>query len=37
MSTSPTLNPELVAALKRLKLGQIAETLPERLALADKQ
>src|SRR5882724_11169896 len=37
MSTTPTLNPELVTALKRLKLGQIIETLPERLVLADKQ
>ena len=37
MSTAPTLNPELITALKRLKLGQIAETLPERLVLADKQ
>src|ERR1041384_6429135 len=37
MSTAPTLNPELVTALKRLKLGQIVETLPERLVLADKQ
>jgi DNA replication protein DnaC len=36
MST-PRLNPDLVAALKRLKLGQIAQTLPERLVLADKQ
>lgn len=33
----PTLNPELVTALKRLKLGRIADTLPERLVLADKQ
>jgi len=33
----PTLNPELIAALKRLKLGRIADTLPERLVLADKQ
>jgi DNA replication protein DnaC len=32
-----TLNPELVAALKRLKLSRIADTLPERLVLADKQ
>jgi len=31
------LNPELVSALKRLKLGRIADTLPERLVLADKQ
>lgn len=36
-SFSPTLNPELVTALKRLKLGRIADTLPERLVLADKQ
>jgi DNA replication protein DnaC len=33
----PTISPELVAALKRLKLGRIADTLPERLVLADKQ
>ena len=33
----PRLNPELIAALKRLKLGRIADTLPERLVLADKQ
>ena len=33
----PTLNPELVAALKRLKLGQVIQALPERLVLADKQ
>lgn len=31
------LDPELVVALKRLKLGRIADTLPERLVLADKQ
>jgi DNA replication protein DnaC len=39
MSTpsSPVLNSELVVALKRLKLGRIADTLPERLVLADKQ
>lgn len=37
MTTTPTLSPELVSALKRLKLGRIAETLPERLVLADKQ
>ncbi len=35
MSTS--VNPELVSALKRLRLGRIAETLPERLVLAEKQ
>jgi DNA replication protein DnaC len=34
---TPTLNHELVSALKRLKLGPIAETLPDRLVLADKQ
>ena len=37
MHTPTPLNPELVCALKRLKLGRIAETLPERLVLADKQ
>jgi DNA replication protein DnaC len=35
--SSPILNSELVVALKRLKLGRIADTLPERLVLADKQ
>jgi DNA replication protein DnaC len=35
--TTPTLNPELVTALKKLRLGCIAATLPERLVLADKQ
>jgi DNA replication protein DnaC len=34
---TPVVNPELVAALKRLRLGRIAETLPDRLVLADKQ
>lgn len=34
---TPTLSPELVAALKRLKLGRIADTLSDRLVLADKQ
>lgn len=37
MTSMPALNPELVHALKRLKLGRIAETLPERLVLADKR
>jgi DNA replication protein DnaC len=32
-----SLKPELVAALKRLRLGRIADTLAERLVLADKQ
>lgn len=36
-AASPALSPELVRALKRLKLGRIAETLPDRLVLADKQ
>jgi DNA replication protein DnaC len=30
-------HPELVNALKRLRLGRIADTLPDRLVLADKQ
>ena len=34
---TPMINPELVDALKRLRLGRIAATLPERLVLADKQ
>jgi DNA replication protein DnaC len=33
----PTLDPALVSALKKLKLGYIATTLPERIVLADKQ
>ncbi len=37
LMASPTINPELVTALKRLKLGRILDTLPERLVLADKQ
>jgi DNA replication protein DnaC len=36
-STTAQINPDLVGALKRLRLGRIAETLPERLVLADKQ
>jgi hypothetical protein len=36
-TTMPSLNPELVDALKRLRLGRIASSLPERLVLADKQ
>jgi DNA replication protein DnaC len=36
MSTT-ALDPELVGALKRLRLGRIAATLSERLILADKQ
>lgn len=37
MSSSNRLNPDLVSALKRLKLGPIVDTLPDRLVLADKQ
>ncbi len=37
MASLPTVAPELVAALKRLKLGRIVDTLPDRLVLADKQ
>ncbi len=37
MTTTPNLSRELVTALKRLKLGRIADTLPDRLVLADKQ
>lgn len=38
MATStPSINPELVDALKRLRLGRIALSLPERLVLAEKQ
>lgn len=35
--TTTGVNPELVSALKRLRLGRIADTLPERLVLAEKQ
>jgi DNA replication protein DnaC len=35
--TQTTPSAELVAALKRLRLGRIAATLPERLVLADQQ
>lgn len=34
MSITPALDPELGATLRRLKLGQLVDTLPERLALA---
>lgn len=37
MASLPTIAPELVTALKRLKLGRIVDTLPDRLVLADKQ
>lgn len=36
-TTTPHLNPELVSALKQLRLGRIVEVLPERLVLAQKQ
>jgi DNA replication protein DnaC len=34
---TPTLDPALVSSLKKLKLGYLADTLPDRLVLADKQ
>ncbi|MDB4985719.1 MAG: Mobile element protein [Myxococcaceae bacterium] len=34
---TPTLDPALISALKKLKLGHLADTLPERLVLANKQ
>ena len=34
MTVTPSLDPELTATLRRLKLGQLVDTLPERLALA---
>lgn len=37
MPAMPALNPELISALKRLRLGLIANTLSERLVLAEKQ
>jgi DNA replication protein DnaC len=33
----PIIDPALVSALKKLKLGHIVDTLPERIVLADKQ
>ena len=33
-SVTPSVTPELTATLRRLKLGQLVDTLPERLALA---
>jgi len=36
-NTMPAVSPELVAVLKRLRLGRIIDTLPERLVLAEKQ
>ena len=37
MSRPDSIGPELVEALRRLRLSQIASTLPERLTLAEKQ
>lgn len=34
MSITPAIDPELAATLRRVKLGQVLDTLPERLALA---
>lgn len=34
MNPTPTLDPELTATLRKLKLGRLVDTLPERLALA---
>lgn len=34
MTVTPPIDPELRATLRRLKLGQLVDTLPERLALA---
>jgi DNA replication protein DnaC len=34
VTVTPPLDPELTATLRRLKLGQLVDTLPERLALA---
>jgi DNA replication protein DnaC len=36
-NATPLVNPELLEALKRLRLGRIALTLPDRIVLADKQ
>jgi len=36
MATTITLDPDLIAALKKLKLGQLIASLPQRLALARK-
>lgn len=33
----PSLSPDLISALKRLRLGRIVDTLPERLLLAEQQ
>jgi DNA replication protein DnaC len=34
---APTISAELVTALKRLKLGRLLDTLPDRIVLAEKQ
>jgi hypothetical protein len=37
MSSAPAIGPELRSVLKQLRLGQILDTLPERILLAEKQ
>jgi DNA replication protein DnaC len=37
MKAPPTISPELKQTLKKLKLGQVLTTLPERIVLAEKQ
>ena len=34
--TTTTISPELVAALKRLRLGRMLDTLAERISLAER-
>jgi hypothetical protein len=36
-AATPKIHSDLVDALKRLRLGRLAATLPERLVLAEKQ
>jgi hypothetical protein len=37
MTTTMTIDPDLRTALKRVKLGKVLDTLPERLAIAKQQ
>jgi hypothetical protein len=37
MTTTMTIDPDLRTALKRVKLGKLLDTLPERLAIAKQQ
>ena len=37
MTTTAIIDPDLQTALKRLKLGKMLDTLPERLAIAKQQ